>query len=100
MVLYKNRINGLARGIMSQLAKRPEEDENILIKDCAWCGQPFYQGRDNHRFCCVEHGRQFHIAERRAALALYRAIQVQRTGVFGTPVEEQKDGPENSRLAG
>ena len=97
---YVDGADPLVGPMCIKVIDRLEGDENIPIKDCAWCGQPFYQGRDNHRFCCVEHGRQFHIAERRAALALYRAIQVQRTGVFGTTVEEQEDGPENSRLAG
>jgi hypothetical protein len=79
---------------MSQLATKLEETENIPIRNCDWCGQPFYQGRDNHRFCCVDHGRQFHMAERRAAIALYRATMRMRL------MQEQEDGPENSRLAG
>jgi hypothetical protein len=52
-----------------------ELDENILVMACDWCGQPFYQGRHNHRFCTFECGRRFHIAERRAALALYRSLK-------------------------
>jgi hypothetical protein len=57
-------------------SKEFELDENIAIRACDWCGQPFYQGRHNHRFCCLECGRKFHMAERRAALALFRAINV------------------------
>ena len=72
-------------------SKAFELDENIAIRACDWCGQPFYQGRHNHRFCCVEHGRKFHVAERRAALALFRAINV-------TSLEGEED--ERRRMVG
>ena len=49
--------------------------KNIAVRSCDWCGQPFYQGREDHRFCKVECGRKFHVAERRAALALYRSLK-------------------------
>ena len=65
--------------------------ENIAVRSCDWCGQPFYQGRDNHRFCCVECGRKFHMAERRAALALYRSLNV-------TSLEDEED--ERRRMVG
>jgi hypothetical protein len=67
-----------------------ELDENIAIRACDWCGQQFYQGRSNHRFCCVEHGRKFHMVERRAALALFRAVSVMS-------LEEEED--ERRRMA-
>ena len=63
-------------GTMELRDKDFELDENIATRTCDWCGQSFYQGRHNHRFCCVEHGRKFHMAERRAALALYRSLNV------------------------
>jgi hypothetical protein len=60
---------------MQMFSKAFELDENLLVTTCDWCGQPFYQGRHNHRFCTLECGRRFHIAERRAALALYRSLK-------------------------
>jgi hypothetical protein len=65
------------------LAKRDELDENVTVRACDWCGQLFYKGRDNHRFCCVEHGREFHIAERRAAVALYRQQREKKNDHIG-----------------
>jgi hypothetical protein len=67
-----------------------ELDENITIRTCDWCSRSFYQGRSNHRFCCVEHCRRFHMAERRAALALYRSLNV-------TSLEDEED--ERRRMA-
>jgi hypothetical protein len=40
---------------------------------CDYCGAPFYQGRDDHRFCTVECNRRWHVEERRAAIAFWRA---------------------------
>jgi len=65
----------LLDGIKGVCSKTFELDENMTIRACDWCSQQFYQGRDSHRFCCVECGRRFHIAERRAALALYRSLK-------------------------
>ena len=42
-------------------------------KPCAWCGRGFY-GR---RFCSRECGVEFHMAERRVALALLRSLRQQ-----------------------
>ena len=81
----------LLDGIIEVGSNAFELDENIAIRACDWCGQPFYQGRSNHRFCCVEHGRRFHVAERRAALALFRAIRV-------TSLEEEEN--ERTRIVG
>ena len=53
----------LIDGIIEGGSKAFELDENIAIRACDWCSRPFYQGRSNHRFCCVEHGRRFHMAE-------------------------------------
>jgi len=81
----------LLDGIIEVGSKAFEPDDNIAIRTCDWCGQPFYQGRDNHRFCSVEHGRKFHMAERRAALALFRAVSV-------TSLEDEED--ERRRMVG
>jgi hypothetical protein len=70
----------LLDGIIEVSSKAFELDGN-------WCGQQFYQGRSNHRFCCAEHSRKFHMAERRAALALFRSLKD----------EEEKD--ERRRMA-
>jgi hypothetical protein len=78
-------------GIIGVCSNGFELDENVAIGACDWCGQQFYQGRSNHRFCCVEHGRRFHVAERRAALALFRAINV-------TSLEDEED--ERRRMVG
>jgi len=78
-------------GTMELRDKDFELDENIATRTCDWCGQSFYQGRHNHRFCCVEHGRKFHMAERRAALALYRSLNV-------TSLEDEED--ERRRMVG
>jgi hypothetical protein len=40
--------------------------------ECAHCGRGFYKGRDDHRFCSIVCNRAYHVAERRAAVALYR----------------------------
>ena len=80
----------LLDGSIELFSNMLEADENIAVRACDWCGQPFYQGRRNHRFCCVEHGRKFHMAERRAALALFRAINV-------TSFEDEED--ERRRMA-
>jgi hypothetical protein len=80
----------LSDGIIEVASRAFGLDENIAIRACDWCGRPFYQGRHNHRFCCVEHGRRFHMAERRAALALFRAINV-------TSLEEED---ERTRIVG
>ena len=53
----------LLDGSIELFSNMLEADENIAVRACDWCGQPFYQGRRNHRFCCVEHGRKFHMAE-------------------------------------
>jgi hypothetical protein len=66
----------LLNGTIELYDKAFELDDNTATRTCDWCGQSFYQGRHNHRFCCVEHGRKFHMAERRAALALFRAVSV------------------------
>jgi len=66
----------LLDGIIEVRIKAFELDENIVVRACDWCGQPFYQGRHNHRFCTLECGRRLHMAERRAALALFRTINV------------------------
>ena len=81
----------LLTGTIELHDKDLELDDNTATRTCDWCGQLFYQGRDNHRFCCVEHGRRFHMAERRAALALFRAINV-------TSLEDEED--ERRRMVG
>jgi hypothetical protein len=81
----------LLDGAIALNSKLFELGENISIRACDWCAQEFYQGRHNHRFCCVEHGRKFHMTERRAALALFRAISV-------TSLEEEED--ERGRMVG
>jgi hypothetical protein len=75
------------------LVKKVLEDKNITVRACDRCGQPFYQGRENHRFCCIECGRKFHIAERRAAIALFRATMRMQEA-------EEDDQRPMSRLAG
>jgi uncharacterized Zn finger protein (UPF0148 family) len=85
-------LNYLAEGVIA-LANKMLEDRDIIVKACDWCGQPFYQGRENHRFCCIECGRKFHIAERRAAVALFRATMRMQE------MEEDEQRP-ISRLAG
>jgi hypothetical protein len=59
-------------------------DAKVLIRNCDWCGQGFYQGRDNHRFCRRKCGVEFYMAERRAALALFRSLR-------GQEQEDQED---------
>jgi len=49
-----------------------------MIKDgvgvawCDHCGARFYQIRADHRFCSITCHHEFHIAERRAAVELFR----------------------------
>jgi hypothetical protein len=80
----------LLDGTMELNDKVFELDENIATRTCDWCGQSFYQGRRNHRFCGLGCGRKFHMAERRAALALYRSLNV-------TSLEDEED--ERGRMA-
>jgi hypothetical protein len=50
---------------------------NVLasLRNCDWCNERFYQGREDHRFCSRKCGVEFYVAERRAALALYRSLK-------------------------
>jgi NADH pyrophosphatase NudC (nudix superfamily) len=50
---------------------------NVSVRHCDWCGQRFYQGRDNHRFCKRECGVQFFAAERRTAKGFFRSLRNQ-----------------------
>lgn len=52
-------------------------DGDVSVRHCRWCGQGFYQGRDNHRFCSRKCGVEFFAAERRVALALFRSLRNQ-----------------------
>jgi predicted nucleic acid-binding Zn-ribbon protein len=63
-------------------------DGAIHVRDCAWCGQGFYQGSKRQRFCSLKCGEEFFKAERRAALALYRSIK-----------DEDDDEPETRAIA-
>jgi uncharacterized Zn finger protein (UPF0148 family) len=36
------------------------------VTECDWCGQPFYPGRDGHRFCKPVCQYLYWVAERKA----------------------------------
>jgi hypothetical protein len=52
------------------------------IAHCDNCGSRFYQSRTDHRFCSITCHHEFHIAERRAAVELFRRqrMSVRRWG--------------------
>jgi hypothetical protein len=52
-------------------------EPDVAVAHCHHCGVRFYRSRDNHRFCSPSCHTEFHAAERRTALAWYRA-RVQR----------------------
>ena len=49
-------------------------ENGIAIARCDNCGQRFYRSRADHRFCSITCNHEFHIAERRAALELFRTL--------------------------
>ena len=64
----------LYRGAMTLLANILVKG-NVSVRECDWCNRRFYQGREDHRFCGRKCGVEFYVAERRAALALYRSLK-------------------------
>ena len=44
-------------------------------RQCDFCGAGFLRGRADHRFCSIPCKDQFHVAERRKAVALLRKRQ-------------------------
>jgi hypothetical protein len=83
---------------MALVTNALELDDNISVCHCATCGKLFYRGRDNHRFCSIECGKQWHMAERRAALTLYRAVQAQRR-LMPSLLEDEDERP-RTRMVG
>jgi hypothetical protein len=57
---------------MTQLASALQPE--FAHRGCDWCGEPFYLGRVDHRFCCIECNRLWHVDERRKALAFWRSL--------------------------
>lgn len=55
-------------------------EDGVAVARCDNCGSKFYRGREGHRFCSIICNHEFHIAERRAAIELFRAsgLTVQR----------------------
>ena len=60
---------------MTLLANALVDSDNHTVLNCAWCAQPFYQGREGHRFCSLDCGVKFFKDERKAALELYRSLR-------------------------
>jgi hypothetical protein len=70
-------------------------EEGIEVANCAYCRERFYRGRASHRFCSARCHYEFFQAERRAALAWYRATVVRRKGR-----EEQMNGNGHTKQNG
>jgi hypothetical protein len=60
---------------MTLLATALVDSDNHTVISCAWCSQRFYRAYERHRFCSLDCGVKFFQAERKAALAFYRALQ-------------------------